>query len=450
MRPYLFIPFVLAWTALSAQSGTVELTVRTENCNQPLRLFSFSGFTFDVVGKLNQHEGGRYTISQPLEEDVIYYLGPEPRDARPLVLRAGESPTVTASCGQFARATIADSPVNAAYGNMRATLDEHYRRYATLRDDIEVIQDERVNREGRIAMQKLDREKRDWVTGLSETEPILGRIAALNTYLSYYSADTSRYSGALDHYLDTYFQLVDFSDPGYDHLSPTFEAGSSFTRNILEALPADRLAAVILEQTGRWPAGSRARFLARGGAFSQLQANRNPAALPVGDALVAEFGEQFARPAALIARRTAQLRTELPGQPAPDIKGPTPTGDSLSLSDLRGQIVLIDFWASWCGPCRRENPNVVRMYDKYKDRGFEILGVSLDDDRNRWLKAIEDDGLVWPHISDLKGWRSAYARRYGVTSIPQTVLVDREGNILARNLRGPDLERKLEEVLGVN
>ncbi len=107
---------------------------------------------------------------------------------------------------------------------------------------------------------------------------------------------------------------------------------------------------------------------------------------------------------------------------------------------------MIDFWASWCGPCRKENPNVVKVYQQYKDQGFEILGVSLDNDRDRWLKAIADDKLTWLHISDLKGWRSTFAQQYGVSSIPQTILLDQDGNILARNLRGPALEEKLAEV----
>ncbi|MCC6279471.1 MAG: TlpA family protein disulfide reductase, partial [Saprospiraceae bacterium] len=115
---------------------------------------------------------------------------------------------------------------------------------------------------------------------------------------------------------------------------------------------------------------------------------------------------------------------------------------------MRGKIVLIDFWASWCGPCRRENPNVVANYNKYKDKGFDILGVSLDREPNAWKKAIKDDGLPWHHISDLKGWQSSHAAQYSVTSIPQTVLVDKDGKILARNIRGEQLGAKLKELLG--
>jgi thiol-disulfide isomerase/thioredoxin len=134
------------------------------------------------------------------------------------------------------------------------------------------------------------------------------------------------------------------------------------------------------------------------------------------------------------------------GAMAPEINLATPTGPTLALSSLRGKYVLIDFWASWCGPCRRENPNVVKTYAAYKDKGFEIFGVSLDQDRAAWLKAIETDKLVWKHVSDLKYWSSAGAQAYQVNSIPQTFLLDKEGRIIAKGLRGAALDQYLAQL----
>jgi len=120
----------------------------------------------------------------------------------------------------------------------------------------------------------------------------------------------------------------------------------------------------------------------------------------------------------------------------------------LALASLRGKTVLIDFWASWCRPCRAENPNVVRVYNKYKDKGFDVFSVSLDNRKGAWEKAIQDDGLVWNHVSDLNGWKSSVVSLYRFKGIPFTVLIDKEGKIIAKNLRGPALEQKLKEVLG--
>jgi thiol-disulfide isomerase/thioredoxin len=135
------------------------------------------------------------------------------------------------------------------------------------------------------------------------------------------------------------------------------------------------------------------------------------------------------------------------GRAAPIFTQTDTKGKPVSLLSLKGQYVLVDFWASWCGPCRAENPNVLKSYRAYHSKGFTVLGVSLDGEKHAWLEAIKKDGLPWMQVSDLKGWKNSAAVMYGIEGIPMNYLLDKDGIIVAKGLRGDDLEKKLAEFL---
>jgi peroxiredoxin len=148
-----------------------------------------------------------------------------------------------------------------------------------------------------------------------------------------------------------------------------------------------------------------------------------------------------------VLKHLEDLKGTTVGHPATNFSQTTPDGKKVSLSDFKGKYVLLDFWASWCKPCRMENPNVVAAYNRFKDKGFTVLGVSMDSNRDPWLAAIQQDGLTWTHVSDLKGWGNEVGKMYNVTGIPQNFLIDKEGKIVAKDLRGSALDEKLAEII---
>lgn len=171
--------------------------------------------------------------------------------------------------------------------------------------------------------------------------------------------------------------------------------------------------------------------------------------LPALKELYASLSEEARQwePAKFVAVRIAALEHVDQGAVAPDFTLPTPEGENISLYALKGKLKIIDFWASWCGPCRMENPNMVRLYNDFKDKGLVIVSVSLDNSRENWLKAVKDDGLAWTHVSDLKGWSSPVVKLFNIDAVPAIFVLDENNRIVAKNLRAEALRSFVSEQL---
>lgn len=447
MRFLYLLVFALLPLALTAQP-TTTVNVIAPGC-KAMNLYAFNGVTFAKTGTFEAAEDGSFSLTDTFEEPVFRYVGPSPRDVFPFVIGADEQLTVSATCGKLKNAKVTASPINVRYAELKQLFGKNNTTYSvTMRafNKASRAGDTETAARETATLVQLDNEKKELLEQTKKDFPLLARVVSLNTYLSFVADNNDRFESELDYFVNTYFQFVDHEDEGYGDLPWTYEGNRNYARTLAAAVPGEQLAQILNQVYARWPQGSRARFFAMNGGLASLMQKKHAAALPLADLIVEQYKGIYPELVASVEQQSAGLRTFAVGAEAPDFEGPTPEGASVSLSSLRGKVVLIDFWASWCGPCRRENPNVVKLYDKYKAQGFEILGVSLDKTKARWQQAIAADKLTWLHISDLAGWKSKYAKQYGVSSIPQTVLVDAQGKILARNLRGAALEHKLAEV----
>ncbi|MEM6805360.1 MAG: TlpA disulfide reductase family protein, partial [Bacteroidota bacterium] len=356
---------------------------------------------------------------------------------------------IEGECNSLRTARIMNSPIhlsfqqaiqkmNAWQGQMNKLIGEYRVASRARRDLSEIV--------GR--MKKVDQLKIDLLNELKQTEPFLAKVLAPRVYISFQSGGEG-YASEAEYFASQFFQYVDLSDVDYNRIPQFHDAFKSYANTLAQVgLPLDEIIAHSDAQLNFIQANTSAHKAALLGLVAGFQ--------PKDEDLFARYTAQYLDQypydnpnlATQLRKNLQDVRHRLIGAYAPDIRLPSPEGDTLSLSDYKGKYLLVDFWASWCGPCRRENPNVRRVYAAYKDKGFDIIGVSLDRNKDRWIGAIKQDQLPWKHISDLKQWRSIAAKTYGVHSIPYTVLLDPDGKIIAKRLRGKSLENELERLLG--
>lgn len=441
---------LLASTAF-LQPANIRLEVTLDNCkglSEGLYLYEFNGINFRSVQGVTIQDG-KAIFDLPASGPRFYYFGTNENNVKPLILGSENEVKAAGNCQQLRNARFISSPINIQYEKLRDQVNQLRTQSSQLSQQYRLVSgNPEQARAMALQMKTNDDQKIKLLDSLKTANPYFYHVIALNTYLSFPNYGEG-FDNELIYFSQKYFQYVDWKNKDLEYMPWVYEAWKSFTETITNTgLQKDKHKELIDQALKAIPADSRTYQLALGGVIAQLQTKNHPNFIPYAKEFIQRFGAADQAATARLQAQIAQLETFSEGGTAPDFKQLTPEGTEYGLSDLRGKVVLVDFWASWCGPCRRENPNVVRLYNQYKEDGFTVLGVSLDTDRNRWLGAIEADGLTWPHISDLKGWQNSVAQLYGVRSIPHTVLVDREGKIIARNLRGATLEAKLAEIFG--
>jgi peroxiredoxin len=313
-----------------------------------------------------------------------------------------------------------DISAKGVYNGMRAYITQADNRGRQIAIDTAIVMNESLSFNGNVKSPSL---KTLTVDGIKETLPIVLESGIMTINLDKDNIKSSQITGSANNELlkKYLFENTYQADYAFDFIDQ--HPNSDFSLLLLESLISTRNENID-------------RFKKSSDLLSSI-INKSPENKVIGQKI-----ENF------IKINEAKANVNI-GKIAPDFSAPTPNGEMLSLNDIKGKATIIDFWASWCRPCRVENPNVVKVYEKYHDKGLEIISVSLDKkgQKNRWLKAIEDDNLQWHHVSNLKFWNEPVARMYNVSSIPATFILDAKGKIVAKKLRGKALEDKIAELL---
>ncbi len=417
-----------------------------------VNLYEMTGLANRVVARAGRRmPDSAFVFRLPESDPHFYGVGLGDNAMAKIILGQEKEVTLWGNCNFMDKGRAANSPANKALENVQ-------RQIAQFQSESDILRTKYYNSDGNMggaarrpveeSINQLAKSKSRFLDSLKTANPMLWRLACLYATPEYL-AEKSSTTTEVDFYAKNYFRNADFSDKGFDDIPDVFNSFERFITYLAQiAAPSEKMTQAVDLQLSKIPAKSKAYRMALGGVISGLKtANGQLCTVYTGKYLDLYRNSSLGE----VARLEYDIKkasTFMPGFEAPDLSGMTPDSSNYSLKQLRGKIVMVDFWASWCGPCRRENPNVVANYNKYKDKGFDVLGVSLDRDISAWRKAIQQDGLPWHHISDLKGWQSEHAALYSVTSIPQTLLIDRDGKIIVRNLRGEQLGDKLKELFG--
>jgi len=439
--------FLLLFTQ-QVYSQEVTIEVNLENCPNPPSLYLFDGLGFKEVEKKilsTESPGTAYAIA--INQPSFYYLGHPPNSFRLFALNGKETNlTFSGNCDNLKEITLANAPFNEEFENIRKQLTNLNIESGRTKALLQKANQDSVRNAFFTKLYEINTKKSNLLIESHQLDPTIGEAIGLTTYLDYIP-NASPYKDEINHFINEFFRQANLSNLAVPYNPFLYESFRNYSKTLVDiGVPIDLMNTIFSDLLQLLPEQANIQVMALGGIFNSLEQKKHPELLKYANPFYEVLHSINPESSRILEERIKTATQFNPGGTPPDFTQEDPNGKLIKMSDFKGKYLLLDFWASWCGPCRRENPNVVRMYSKYREKGFEILGISLDNNKQRWLNAIEKDQLTWPQVSDLKGWSNNVAQQYQVTSIPKTFLLDPEGKIIAVNLRGQALEAKLEEI----
>ncbi len=441
--------------------GTVTLNCVFENCSSvdSITLYDFEGVFYRKLQTVHADAQHQFKFQVPkTAAPQFYFVGVNDNNhvLKTVLLGTENEVQLKGPCFDMAQVVPQNSRINEDYRKALDRVNElKVRMGAVIQEYQQNYADESKRKPIEDKMGLIDAEKVKVLDSLKKANPFVARVVALDTYTSFQNnKEKAKYANEIAYFAERYFQYANITDAAYADVPFVFDMFRNYTQVLIlpqVALTQDQIKTYLDQTLAKFPTKNRAYKYALGGILSVMIERSAPNLPYYGEKYFEYFRNDDANTTGLLSSYINQAKANMLGGLAPDFTMNDTSGKPRTLSAMKGKYVLLDFWASWCGPCRRENPTVVALYNKYKTKGFDVFSVSLDQNKDPWLKAIQADNLIWNnHVSDLKGWGNEAARLYSVTSIPNPILLGKDGTIIARgaSLRGEALEAKLKELMG--
>lgn len=454
---------MLAFTACKKKSGipddatyTVQ-GVLTGNAGDSLYLYDVLGSDLRKILAIELEKpedgGGKTFVFGGKLEKGFYYIGTDESNGTLIILGDEKEVKVSADASNIdGTITFENSPANTSFKSFSTKMEGFRDEMQMLSQNLQIFmqtdpkQAEKINgqMEATYAIQTA------YVDSVINSGGFNGMIAQFFQQTPYNDSIQKIYKTEEDYLIQSFMGHLQLDNPSLGYVPSFYQTGTYYTQTLLsmgmdEKKVDSLLHAYFLDKT---KPGTRTEQIAWLSVVDGV--------ISAGSDLIFTYGEQykqkFPADAETISLTDSVMTVLAPfknGNVAPDFTLNSADGKSMNLHSVKGKVILIDFWASWCVPCRQENPMVVQIYNYYKSRGLEIVGVSLDTDNDAWKGAIKSDGLKWIHLSDLKGWDGEVVKQYNIGAIPRTLLLDSEYKILGKNLRGESLVGRLQQLLGV-